>query len=166
MNAPTRYERWTGVLPSGRMPRRSSKSTGANPIAAPIRAEVSADPAPILPAGTGETNTVAFGRPGGVKEGTARATALSPKRWKAIAQIAATMPPAHLSNLSRALPTPHELPLRQAREAFERAYFEQLLARGNDSLARVAEKSGLDRTHLYRKLKALGIAVGKKDESA
>ena len=59
---------------------------------------------------------------------------------------------------------PIELPLREAREAFERAYFEQLLARENGSIARVAEKSGLERTHLYRKLKALGIAPGKKDE--
>jgi DNA-binding NtrC family response regulator len=62
------------------------------------------------------------------------------------------------------VPLPLELPLREAREAFERAYFEQLLARESGSIARVAEKSGLERTHLYRKLKALGITVGKKDE--
>ena len=59
---------------------------------------------------------------------------------------------------------PLELPLREAREAFERAYFEQLLAREGGSIARVAEKSGLERTHLYRKLKALGITTGKKEE--
>ncbi|MEK7438991.1 MAG: sigma-54 dependent transcriptional regulator [Pseudomonadota bacterium] len=59
---------------------------------------------------------------------------------------------------------PLELPLREAREAFERAYFEQLLAREAGSIARVAEKSGLERTHLYRKLKALGITTGKKEE--
>jgi DNA-binding NtrC family response regulator len=58
---------------------------------------------------------------------------------------------------------PLELPLREAREAFERAYFEQLLARESGSIARVAEKSGLERTHLYRKLKALGIAAGRKE---
>jgi two-component system, NtrC family, nitrogen regulation response regulator NtrX len=62
------------------------------------------------------------------------------------------------------VPLPLELPLREAREAFERAYFEQLLAREGGSIARVAEKSGLERTHLYRKLKALGIAAGKKEE--
>jgi DNA-binding NtrC family response regulator len=62
------------------------------------------------------------------------------------------------------VPLPLELPLREAREAFERAYFEQLLVRESGSIARVAEKSGLERTHLYRKLKALGITVGKKDE--
>ena len=62
------------------------------------------------------------------------------------------------------VPLPLELPLREAREAFERAYFEQLLAREGGSIARVAEKSGLERTHLYRKLKALGIATGKREE--
>jgi DNA-binding NtrC family response regulator len=59
---------------------------------------------------------------------------------------------------------PLGLPLREAREAFERAYFEQLLAREGGSIARVAEKSGLERTHLYRKLKALGVTAGKKEE--
>jgi DNA-binding NtrC family response regulator len=59
---------------------------------------------------------------------------------------------------------PLELPLREAREAFERAYFEQLLAREGGSIARVAEKSGLERTHLYRKLRALGFTLGKKEE--
>ncbi len=62
------------------------------------------------------------------------------------------------------VPLPLELPLREAREAFERAYFEQLLAREGGSIARVAEKSGLERTHLYRKLKALGITAGKKED--
>jgi len=62
------------------------------------------------------------------------------------------------------VPLPLELPLREAREAFERAYFEQLLAREGGSIARVAEKSGLERTHLYRKLKALGITAGKREE--
>ncbi len=62
------------------------------------------------------------------------------------------------------VPLPIGLPLREAREAFERAYFEQLLAREGGSIARVAEKSGLERTHLYRKLKTLGITSGKKEE--
>jgi two-component system nitrogen regulation response regulator NtrX len=62
------------------------------------------------------------------------------------------------------VPLTLELPLREAREAFERAYFEHLLAREGGSIARVAEKSGLERTHLYRKLKALGITAGKREE--
>ena len=59
---------------------------------------------------------------------------------------------------------PLDRPLREAREAFERAYFEHHLAQANGSIARVAEASGLERTHLYRKLKALGIPTGRKEE--
>ena len=55
-------------------------------------------------------------------------------------------------------------PYREAREAFERVYFENLLAAASGSMSRVAEKSGLERTHLYRKLKALGLAVGRREE--
>jgi DNA-binding NtrC family response regulator len=55
-------------------------------------------------------------------------------------------------------------PYREAREKFERVYFENLLAAENGSMSRVAERSGLERTHLYRKLKALGLPVGRRDE--
>lgn len=48
-------------------------------------------------------------------------------------------------------------PLREARDEFEKAYFEYHLARENGSMTRVAEKTGLERTHLYRKLKQLGV---------
>lgn len=54
-----------------------------------------------------------------------------------------------------------DIPLRDARDAFERAYFEYHLARENGSMTRVAEKTGLERTHLYRKLKQLGVDLGK-----
>ena len=77
-----------------------------------------------------------------------------------VERVAAQFHPAENTQI----PLPLALPLREAREAFERAYFEQLLAREAGSIARVAEKSGLERTHLYRKLKALGIATGKKEE--
>jgi len=56
-------------------------------------------------------------------------------------------------------------PYREAREAFERVYFEHLLAREHGSMSRVAERSGLERTHLYRKLKALGLPVGRREEN-
>ncbi len=52
-------------------------------------------------------------------------------------------------------------PLREARDAFERSYFEFHLARENGSMTRVAEKTGLERTHLYRKLKQLGVDIGR-----
>jgi DNA-binding NtrC family response regulator len=55
-------------------------------------------------------------------------------------------------------------PYREAREAFERVYFEHLLVREHGSMSRVAERSGLERTHLYRKLKALGLPVGRREE--
>ncbi|MEO6352268.1 MAG: response regulator [Burkholderiaceae bacterium] len=51
----------------------------------------------------------------------------------------------------------YELPLREARDAFERVYFEYHLAHEGGSMTRVADKTGLERTHLYRKLKQLGI---------
>jgi DNA-binding NtrC family response regulator len=58
-------------------------------------------------------------------------------------------------------------PLREARDEFEKAYFEYHLARENGSMTRVAEKTGLERTHLYRKLKQLGVDLtrGKRNGS-
>lgn len=57
-------------------------------------------------------------------------------------------------------------PLRDARDEFERIYFEHHLASENGSMTRVADKTGLERTHLYRKLKQLGIDVNKRSRSA
>ncbi len=48
-------------------------------------------------------------------------------------------------------------PLRNARDEFEKAYFEFHLSQEGGSMTRVAEKTGLERTHLYRKLKQLGV---------
>ncbi|MBK7135634.1 MAG: sigma-54-dependent Fis family transcriptional regulator [Rhodocyclales bacterium] len=59
---------------------------------------------------------------------------------------------------------PLDLPLREAREAFERVYFEHHLQIEVGNMTRLAEKTGLERTHLYRKLKALGIPLGRKGE--
>ena len=55
-----------------------------------------------------------------------------------------------------------ELPLREAREAFERIYFENLLGRESSNMSRVADKAGLERTHLYRKLKQLNIRFPRR----
>ncbi|CAG9175199.1 response regulator [Cupriavidus pampae] len=54
-----------------------------------------------------------------------------------------------------------DMPLREARDLFERAYFEYHLMREHGSMTRVAEKTGLERTHLYRKLKQLGVELGR-----
>jgi DNA-binding NtrC family response regulator len=48
-------------------------------------------------------------------------------------------------------------PLREARDDFERAYLNYHLEQERGSMTRVAESTGLERTHLYRKLKQLGI---------
>jgi DNA-binding NtrC family response regulator len=68
--------------------------------------------------------------------------------------------PAAIQN-ERIFNVPFELPLREARDAFERAYFEHHLVREGGSMTRVAERTGLERTHLYRKLKQLGVEPGK-----
>ncbi len=52
-------------------------------------------------------------------------------------------------------------PLREARDAFEKSYFEFHLAQEGGSMTRVAEKTGLERTHLYRKLKQLGVDLSR-----
>jgi len=52
-------------------------------------------------------------------------------------------------------------PLRDARDHFERVYFEYHLARENYSMTRVADRAGLERTHLYRKLKQLGVELSR-----
>jgi DNA-binding NtrC family response regulator len=54
-----------------------------------------------------------------------------------------------------------DVPLRDARDAFEKAYFEFHLAKESGSMTRVAEKTGLERTHLYRKLKQLGVDLSR-----
>ncbi len=56
-------------------------------------------------------------------------------------------------------------PLREARDAFEKAYFEFHLAQEGGSMTRVAEKTGLERTHLYRKLKQLGVDLSRSKKA-
>lgn len=66
--------------------------------------------------------------------------------------------PEQMFNLNRLL--------REARDDFERAYFEFHLAREGGSMTRVAEKTGLERTHLYRKLKQLGVDLTRNRKTA
>ncbi len=56
-----------------------------------------------------------------------------------------------------------DIPLRDARDAFERIYFEYHLAREGGNISHVADIVGLERTHLYRKLKHLGIKTSRKN---
>jgi two-component system, NtrC family, nitrogen regulation response regulator NtrX len=59
---------------------------------------------------------------------------------------------------------PLDAPLRDARDAFERIYFEYHIGKEGGNISRVAETVGLERTHLYRKLKQLGIKVNRREE--
>jgi DNA-binding NtrC family response regulator len=72
-----------------------------------------------------------------------------------------------LATLEAPLPSPAQsLPLdrelREARDAFERVYFEYHLNREGGNMSRVAERVGLERTHLYRKLKQLGVKLPRR----
>jgi DNA-binding NtrC family response regulator len=59
--------------------------------------------------------------------------------------------------VANVLPVSLDQPLRDARDEFERIYFEHHIAMTGGNMSRVAEAVGLERTHLYRKLKQLGI---------
>ncbi|MDR1228410.1 MAG: response regulator [Azoarcus sp.] len=57
-------------------------------------------------------------------------------------------------------------PLREARETFERIYFEHHLRLERGNMTRLAQKTGLERTHLYRKLRQLGLHGGRRREES
>ncbi len=94
---------------------------------------------------------------------------------KTCAQLAAG-PEIGLADVTQALvtleaPAPnavHSLPLdrelRDAREAFERVYFEYHLGREGGNMSRVAARVGMERTHLYRKLRQLGVKLPRRSE--
>ena len=108
-----------------------------------------------------------------VEQGLARKPAAAPvSSVSAVATAEMVVEPAAVLDALSAEPVavvlaPHEqtfdlsLPLREARDAFEKAYFEFHLAQEGGSMTRVAEKTGLERTHLYRKLKQLGVDLSR-----
>lgn len=57
---------------------------------------------------------------------------------------------------------PLDLSLREAREHFDKLYFNYQMDKENGNVTRVADNMGIERTHLYRKLKQLGIKMHKK----
>jgi DNA-binding NtrC family response regulator len=59
-------------------------------------------------------------------------------------------------------PDYYELPLKEARERFEKDYLEYHLDKYGGSVARLSHAIGLERTHLYRKLNSLGIKFREK----
>jgi two-component system nitrogen regulation response regulator NtrX len=48
------------------------------------------------------------------------------------------------------------------REELEKRYFEYHITQENGNMSRVAQRVGLERTHLYRKLKQLGVQFSKR----
>lgn len=62
----------------------------------------------------------------------------------------------------RQFPLPLDLSLREAREHFDKLYFNYQMDKENGNVTRVADNMGIERTHLYRKLKQLGIKMHKK----
>ena len=58
---------------------------------------------------------------------------------------------------------PMDLPLREARDHFDALYLDYHLRKEEGNVSRVADKVGLERTHLYRKLKQLGIKFIKRN---
>lgn len=73
--------------------------------------------------------------------------------------------PEPISDPSMLGSIPLDQPLREARDEFERLYFEYHLDQENHSMTRVSERTGLERTHLYRKLKQLGIDASARRRS-
>ena len=57
---------------------------------------------------------------------------------------------------------PLDASLREAREYFDKLYFNYQMEKESGNITRVAENIGIERTHLYRKLKQLGIKMAKK----
>ena len=102
-----------------------------------------------------------------ISNGARRPAAAAPARAAAPIAVAQAAPGGAAPDAEEmdALPpadAPEQLfdldqPLREARDAFEKAYFEYHLMQTGGSMTRVAESTGLERTHLYRKLKQLGV---------
>jgi two-component system nitrogen regulation response regulator NtrX len=79
------------------------------------------------------------------------------------ATISADMLPQDVGSMVPAMPTGHNgehimgLPLREAREVFERDYLIAQISRFSGNISRTAEFVGMERSALHRKLKALGV---------
>jgi DNA-binding NtrC family response regulator len=67
-----------------------------------------------------------------------------------------------IAGRARQISLPMDVPLREARDHFDALYFDYHLQKEEGNVSRVAEIVGLERTHLYRKLKQLGIKFVKK----
>ncbi len=62
-------------------------------------------------------------------------------------------------HLASVMPISFDQPLRQAREQFEKIYLEYQLKKHGGNVSQTAQDAGMERTHLYRKLRALGVEI-------
>jgi len=72
-------------------------------------------------------------------------------------ELESALPPASGQEVSFLKQDLLSLPLREAREQFEKAYLTQQLTLCNGKVGQLAKRVGMERTHLYRKLRALGV---------
>ena len=96
----------------------------------------------------------------GLARGLMREAALQQAKKISLLEVLAVEPPKEDPEQDAVIPNQQfmlDKPLREARDEFEKAYFEYHLTKENGSMTRVADKTGLERTHLYRKLKQLGV---------
>jgi DNA-binding NtrC family response regulator len=68
-----------------------------------------------------------------------------------------TVPPPNLEGIMS-----FDQPLREAREQFEKAYLDYQLEKHGGNVSKMAKEAGMERTHLYRKLRSLGIEIKER----
>ena len=106
---------------------------------------------------------------GSLRKLTAPPASLAPQRVEGALQLSDIADSPHLTSTDSGPQTTQSFmldkPLREGRDEYEKAYFEFHLAKENGSMTRVAEKTGLERTHLYRKLKQLGVNLARTKRS-
>ena len=78
------------------------------------------------------------------------------------APLAGTLAQGQATEIEPQFSLPLDLPLREARDHFDTLYFNYHMQKENGNMVRVAQNVGLERTHLYRKLKQLNIKFAKK----
>ena len=152
LEKPITLQRLLGAVQSG----LQAGERGIRLAAAPAAAAPAAAPAPIVPSPAPAATAPVADSPVGMPE----AASGTPAVQSGSVPLAADGHGATLGSIAL------NQPLRDARDEFERVYFEHHLASENGSMTRVADKTGLERTHLYRKLKQLGIDVNKRSRSA
>jgi len=86
----------------------------------------------------------------------------APRPQKQMPETQAQKVSLNVAGRSQQISLPLDLPLREARDHFDAFYLDYHLRKEEGNVSRVAEFVGLERTHLYRKLKQLGIKFVKK----